>query len=456
MLDVLIAAIIALPYVVAFLLALLVCFLAWATFVSPVAGVALIVATYVLTAMGAAAALQVGLFITLADLSLALIAFVALARWVSGRRPDGSDVMVRAWLVLSVVWFGLFSLGSALYKTLAGVYFRDYFYLWACVSYLLTFRLSASQARDSVQALVVGGLVLCALALYRWSLLALDQPDPFWYEGKGSIRVITAGGAQLLALCFAAGIAGWAGLARRRIGWSVLAVVLVPMLVLLGHRSVWIAVLATALCALCVAQARRSGAAARVLWPLVIGVALVAGAAALLPSADLGARLNASVAEATEEHSTLAWRVDSWRELVTDWVGGGPAVWLFGRPFGSTMRRFIEAGGVETIATAHSHYVSLLVRGGLIGIAAYLLVQVIALRRLLAGASAEGDASDLMLALFVVCCMVYAIPYGTDYMQGIALGLAYNRALALHATANALPTTRSGSRHAHRMRTDVP
>src|SRR5215471_14901211 len=143
MLSALVVVLTALPYVVAFLLALLVSLLAWASFVHPVAGIGVMVGTYVLTAMGAAAALKLGVFVTLADLSMSLIAFVALCRWLSGRRPR-ADPMVRAWVLLSIVWYALFAVGVVKYSTLAGVYFRDYFYLWAAITYLLTFELTQS------------------------------------------------------------------------------------------------------------------------------------------------------------------------------------------------------------------------------------------------------------------------------------------------------------------------
>jgi len=453
MLSVLVVAMTALPYVIAFGLALLVCLMAWASFVNPVAGVALMIATYVLTAMGAAAALKLGLFITLADLSLTLIAMVAIIRWITGRRPR-YDPLVRAWLLLTLVWYVLFALGVAKYSTLAGVYFRDYFYLWASVTYLLTFELSQQQLRGSIQAMLMGGGAMVVLTLYRWVLLALGQPDSFWFEGKDSIRVITAGGAQMLALCFVVGVTAWSGLARKRGGWMAMAALLVPFLALLGHRSVWIAALAAVATAWWLARVSRTGRAAGTVLPVLAGLVLVVTVAALLPSADVSGRLSASVAEATQQKSTLAWRVDSWRELLTDFAGGGPAVWAAGRPFGSTMRRFIEAEGAETIATAHSHYISLLVRGGLVGLGAYLAAQLIALRRLLRQTNHEHDVSDHTLALLTVCCMVYAVPYGTDYLQGIVLGLAYSRASLLRPRARPPSAQEVGG--AHRLRAYLP
>jgi hypothetical protein len=136
--------------------------------------------------------------------------------------------------------------------------------------------------------------------------------------------------------------------------------------------------------------------------------------------------LQRSVAETQQENSTLAWRVDSWKSLLNDWAAGGPLVWPAGKPFGSGNRRYIESQGMETTVSAHSHYIGLLTRGGLLVLFAYVAAQILTLRRLLTRPlDAPPWLNAEILAVFLVVNMVYAIAYGPDYMQAMFMGLGY-------------------------------
>jgi hypothetical protein len=421
-----------LPYLAVFLFALLLVFSVFVAHRSPAFGVGVMSFGYLMSTMFSGAGFSFGITLYVPDILIAgIIAPVVLMRLLAGhfiRR----DAIVRAWLVLGVVWFGMFFVGVPMFKTLAGVAFRVPFYAWTAVAYLLSFRLDELAQRRVVNVLMWAALAMGGLVVFRWCEIALDVPDLFWRENRDSIRVVPAAAAQMLVLALAVGLAGMVGLSRARPAWTALGMLNLVLVLFLQHRTVWAVTLAMIAAAFWLARRAKQGRTSGALLPLLLALLLVGGLAMFAPNSKLTAGLQNSVREAGQERSTLTWRVDSWREMGTDWIKAGPKAWPFGYPSGQEMRRFNQTQNAEVSVSAHSNYVSLLVNGGVVGFCAFLWAQLAALRRLMtAPSSGEAIVNPSMLAIFIIACMVYAFAYGFDFMQGLFLGLAYSVAVGM-------------------------
>jgi len=195
----------------------------------------------------------------------------------------------------------------------------------------------------------------------------------------------------------------------------------------LGHRTVWIVTLATLAAAWWLAGRHNKGSRAGLAAPLIVAALLLAAVFVLAPNSTITQEFQRSVVETQKDNSTMAWRVDSWKSLVDDWVASGPLVWPAGKPFGAGFRRYIEIQGMETEAQAHNYYVTLLVRGGILVLCAYVAAQIVVLRRLLKLSIDTPDwLNGEVLALFIVANMVYAITYSPDFIQALCLGMVYS------------------------------
>lgn len=428
----------ALPFVVAVVAALLFVFFCFGAYNSPVVVTWVGALLYLLSQLGLNSALRIGLSLSLLDFYFVLVGLVAVVRLLGHHLPQ-RDWVARLWLVMGAVWALLFVIGSVKFKKNAGVEFRSTFYILATVVYLLTFRLQARHTAGIFRALYATALALVALAVWRWVSVGLGQYGT-WYDYHTPLRVLDSSATLVIAVSLLPGAAMWLGLNERQTGPMFLAPVLLLAVIVLGHRTVWVATLAGLGAIWWLAGRRRRGSKAGVLIPVGIGAAVVMAFLVLAPKSIVTHELERSVAEAQQKNSTLAWRVDSWTSLVRDWARSGPLVWPAGKPFGIGMRRYIESQGQEVTVSAHSHYVSLLVRGGLIVLFAYVVAQVVTVRRLLTRrVEAPPALGSELLAVFMLVNMVYAVAYGPDYMQALFMGMGYTLAARAAPPAAALP-----------------
>lgn len=450
----------ALPFVIAFVMAMAFIFFCVGAYNSPVFAVWVGVVVYLMSHLGANSALRLGLNLSLVDFYFLLLGGVVVMRLLAGHLP-AQDRMVRLWLLMAVVWMLLFLVGLVKFKTAAGVEFRSTFFMLVSMLYLMSFRIEAKQVGRIFMALYVAAMALAFLAIYRWISSAVGVTGP-WFDPHTPLRVLDSSATLVIAVAMLPGLAMWMGLNARRMAMMYTAPLLLLVVMALGHRTVWVATLAALGAAWWLAGRRRKGGQAGLLVPLGVGSLVLVALFALAPDSTVTHEFQRSVAETQQKNSTLAWRVDSWKSLVDDWVAGGPQVWPAGKPFGAGTRRYIESQGMETSVSAHSHYVSLLIRGGILVLFAYAAAQIVALRRLLSRPVAAPDwLGGELPTLFIIANMVYAISYSPDYIQAMFLGLAY--ALAVRAgpqpsvvRASTAPVSAPVIPHASRRLTHLP
>lgn len=371
--------------------------------------------------------LYLGINVYMADLGYGLLALVAGLRWLLAREVPRRH---GAWLLLVALFALGLALGLVANGTRAGVQARDLFYSLVAASYFMSFEIDGRRMRQLVQAAVVLAVVLLLVTAYRWLVFALDirellPPAGGWNPDGGDWRVIPSHEALLLAQVlvmglFFAHLGGGAAVAR----W--IAPLVFAAVVVLQHRSVWIAGLIGVVAALALVPRMRSSAPAQ--WAALVLVVTLT----LLPLAlsdrlsGLGGELRRSAVTAVTGQGTVHSRLQDWRQTVREWAQSGPRVWAIGHGFGrdNTRTTFTESGERRTIRFgAHNHYVAMLTDTGLLGLTAFGLLAAGTLLGLYRRARA-GDAPASLLFVWLLMQLAYYVPYGTDPWQHALLGLA--------------------------------
>jgi hypothetical protein len=192
------------------------------------------------------------------------------------------------------------------------------------------------------------------------------------------------------------------------------------------QRTVWVATIVVLL-SLSVwrrrGRERNSGISSNarlmaVLAGLLVVIAIVAG------PADLVASTSQATTSATSAQGTLSWRTDGWSQLIKQQNLRPMYDQLLGNPSGTGYRRVVQH--VLLVVIPHSDYVSILLTGGIFGLALFLwmLARTLARLRRLARISSPND--DVCVALFVLLLvqLVFSITYSLGPLEGMILGLA--------------------------------
>jgi O-antigen ligase len=191
-----------------------------------------------------------------------------------------------------------------------------------------------------------------------------------------------------------------------------LAVVFLVAVILLQHRTVWVATLMMAL-AWWVLRPARDGrrfvsAGAGTLELSVTALLYCVGTFGII-----GDRLTASFEETQRTQSTFTWRVLSWQDLLD--VPRSYVQWLIGAPFGSGYERFIS--GTLVTVSPHDYYVHIMLRLGLVGLLALLFVYFQAWRRL-----ARVGPAALGIRIVLLGQLVFFVSYWPSPEQAVLLG----------------------------------
>jgi hypothetical protein len=421
------------------------------------AGMAVIVGMYAIEALWMqVGGLELGITVYYTDLALLFIGAIAMLRLLTAR-----DVPRWHWAWSLYVLAFAFSLGSGIvsFGSGAGVQARLYFYSIAAGSYAMSFPVDAGRVRILLNLMVWLALLLLGICVYRWIVYYTPIPDLLPPEGNynvdGAIRVIRSYEALALGQVFIAGLLfasfGRGALAARFIAPLTLAGVLA-----LQHRSVWLAVLVGVMAGLFVARSRSGSKLGQVL--LLAGIVTVTALPMAFSSQLSGVtdQVASSAERGVEGDGTVGERFDNWQGLIKLWAAGGPRSLVFGQSFGSDATRYVQDkihGGEHKIGYfAHNHYVQTLFNLGLAGLFAFLAVVWYVARGLYRRcASATGDpVAEVLLALLLMQ-LAYYVPYGTDYLQSVVLGLciayvAGHERVERAAAAAARPAVRQGLR----------
>jgi O-antigen ligase len=376
--------------------------------------------------------LWLGIYVYPTDLVFAFLALVALARLFFAR-----DFPQRSlpWLLFGAVLATSFVMGLVQFGKAAGTDFRNYFYVWICVLYFMSFPIDEARTKQIVKVWLVFTGLLLGLACFRWfAEFSGMSIAATWRDSGGTaeFRVLPAHATLYLvdtAMILTCAIAAHAA---KRWAWVAVPVLLAVVLVL-QHRSVWIAAAAGIAALYVVFPGRVRLKLARPIVAAVAILAVVLGGLTAYGKLDtLMDKVTDSAATATDLHrGTGGGRLYGWQQLLMQLE---PAQYIIGKPFGSGYERY-EYPNVrwKAMYDPHNFYVQTLLRTGVIGLALVLAVYAVTLRRLLRDKeeTARLDLPPRLVFTMLIAQMIFIVPYRLSYEQAIWLGLAISMAASL-------------------------
>ena len=457
----------AIPFIIALALPFLLVIFMISLYRSPVTGAVGILMLYLLeTLLVYLVSVNLGLTVYPQDLLFVPMALVALIRM--GKHSAGLPLPRALWVLVAMM-FMAFLVGLVQNGTSAGVQFRTEFYVLAGIFYFSSFTWSEQQISSVLKALFFVAVLAMLIVWYRWAAdaLGLDWFTPAWRNADSTgvaLRVINAAQALLLGQVFILIIYGMA-MGKSMGRWMILIPPLALTILVLQHRTVWVATFLPALMAFVIVKQNKAKLASR------LGAIAMVSAIVLVPLLATGKFESATssvsdlaVRATSTTGGTFVGRVEGWDSLLKQWAGSGPRVWVIGSPYGSGFNRAGGAGEGEITYAPHDYFVQLLLRVGLIGLAAFLAFYAWLIRKTisLGAAPSENFTGYAMIAL-LIGELLFDVPYSPSYTEGLFIGLIV-ALIRQHAAADAKAgtvrqtaglarsATNGGSRGTHALR----
>lgn len=412
-----------------------------------VAGVGLVLASSLVDTLTLnSPLLHVGIALYPGDLMSLVLTPVTIGRMLllqrRARLPAGWWVFVLA--ILISLGTGLASFGTA-----AGVQARDYYYFMIVVLYVATFEASERALSTVVRGMAWLALALITLAVYRWVVYYTPitelLPRGGVYNVDGPIRVIWSADAMLIGSVTIAALFH-ARFLPMLLRLRPLLPLLVGVVLVLQHRSVWVAVLAGVVASVFVAGRAKTMIQQAALFAVMLALVL---APLALSGGELGGQIGQSATRALQGQDTTSDRLQGWTAMIEKWRDAGPRSIVIGNSFGSDNSRYVlgsEGERRRITYTAHNMYVQTLFNTGLLGLLGFVAALAAVLIRLFRAARRADSAWPARL-LFVLnaMLMMYLIPYGLSYVQGLVFGAGLVWAAAARQAA---APANSGTAHA--------
>lgn len=387
------------------------------------------------------AAINLGINLFFPDLTFLLLAFSASVRFFFAKDFPKKNV---AWFVF--VFFVLISTATGLitFGSNGGVQARSYFYFVVAGSYAMSFRVSNEQLRSVFNALVVCTLLLIVTAFYRWVVyytpITSLLPPGGTYNIDGPIRVIYSNHALVIAQVMVA--AFFFALATGGFAISqLLSPLLLGMVIVLQHRSVWLAAMAGVLARFLLGKMKGGSTVRQLAFVAAIAAITAIPLAFNQGLSTVSQQVSNSAAGALSGGGTGGERLQSWGEIIKNWYGAGARSIVIGQSFGSDNTRTVtdNRGESKQISyIAHNLYVQTLFNTGLLGLAAYLIAWahvIFELHRICR--TPRDDVFAEVLFVLIVMQTTYYVPYGVDYLQALIFGVAL-----AYVANNRIPTAK--------------
>lgn len=376
-----------------------------------------------------------GFRVSAIDAVFGLLGIAAVARLL--RTPQ---VRPMQWLVIALVALAFGAIASGVFAFGPGAAVNEARVTVRFLAGVLFFS-TVEQRPDTFDRLaVVGGVYvagLVGLTVLRWVALAAGV-EGWFMAGEDSVRAIES--FQTLVIVQALLIV-WG--TRRPVprAATVAAPILLAVVVLLQHRTLWVALAVGGL----VLGVRSRRVAMRVV-PAAI-VAILLGTVAAFTVLGGTSEVRAGLEESASNADTFAWRIEGWRQLVFETGPDDVGTLATGLPFGSGYERYIAGGIVD--ASPHNYLVETYLRLGAVGAALLVALYGVALSRLRSGSgSGRFLHGDPLFAAVVVQC-IYLMTSHPSVEQAIILGLAL--AAGFPARTSSVPVgARPGNRSSGR------
>lgn len=418
-------ALISIPFVFAILFALVGFWMLIATASRVTAGAWVVGTAFLIeTAFVAAPFIPMGLRVSSDDLAFALLASALLARVLFVGFPQRGGVY-GIWLAIGVVYFISLGVGLNQFGTTAGVEARPDFYVWMAGLYFASFSYPPDVLKKLWRVTQWCAWLVAVIVIYRWVGLKFGFVSERLVAVAGAsseFRVVGSHPAFFLGVVGSAYFGLWLHTSRRTTLFASLF--MLGLVVVLQHRSVWVATLGALAVLAWHQRAEVSAKAFPIIGMGVVMLGLAATFVALDPSSRLSGALEKSVVSVTESRGTHIDRMIGWQELLTDFArSAGPENWLLGKPYGSGYERIV-LGRLQEFSP-HNYYVQLLLRLGLVGLLLFLWVHFTLRHRVRAGVTSGLSAPVLHTVFLAVLTanLLFYIPYGAFYLQGAFYGV---------------------------------
>jgi hypothetical protein len=435
------------PVLVALAMGLLMPLLLVLTFNRFTFGLILIFATFLVdTVTMGDGSINVGINLYYPDIGLGLIAASASLRLLFAKDVPSRS---RSWLFFTLVVVISLVTGLISFGTSAGVQARSYFYFVVTGLYGMSFAMTPQRIQGVLNALALTAFALIGLAFYRWAVyftpITSLLPPGGTYNIDGPIRVIYSNHALVVAQVLVASFF-YVAAARGFNAARLFSPLFLGMVLVLQHRSVWLAALVGVMIRFLLGNSK-DGSAARQLLLVCAIVALTAAPLALSDKfSGITQQIGTGASSALAGEGTTGERLQSWGEIVKNWYGAGVRSIAIGQSFGTDNSRFVKdnRGEVKKIDyIAHNLYVQTLFNTGILGLMAYLAANwyvVAGLYRMCR--NDRGGVTAEVLMVLMVMQLAYYVPYGVDFLQSFLFGvaLAYvagNRAASIGASPTA-------------------
>jgi len=357
------------------------------------------------------------------DIVFIVLAISGMVRLIMRKRFSYVHVF---WLFLGFLMMISFTRGVAGYGLYAaGVELREFFYFFAGALYFMNFPTSPDHIKRLALIWLYVAAALLLLALFRWVAwgagLGIAQQ---WAEsGRGGLRVLNAAQALFLIQAFLISLYLKFVPNSPRL-WRSFSGALLPVVVVLQHRTVWVVALVSILLATFQEERIRS----RVLYILTGAIVMGAVLGLVVFGENIGKisdSLSASTTEAfSTGESTFMWRVESWKALLIEKESSGYINYFLGKPFGAGYVR--DVWGFERTETPHNYYIQVILRLGAFGLIALFSTYAILIRSLMQPApyKAGGYFNGRLVSILLITQLIFFITYSPNFEQGIILGLA--------------------------------
>lgn len=302
----------------------------------------------------------------------------------------------------------------------AGNNLRGLFYFWSSMTYVSSFSFRRGRLVSLIRIWsAIVGLLLAVLA-FRWiaELAAWPIAEQWKSVGVWWPRVLDAPAALVIAM----GVLFCLYMHQRQQGskWWLPAIPMLIAVVILQHRTVWVAFAGGAVVWLLIQRGLQ-----KQLLILASALILLGGIVIRLLSAATPPAREMPETSGFANPLTFQWRLDLWEETIDQYMVT-PSDIILGVPFG--VEREVQVWGGTVDVSPHNFYLRIAMRTGLLGLVSFLAIFGVLLlniaRRLFMREANGQIANELALVVSVFTSqLIYYLAYSPKFEQGLLIGL---------------------------------